>query len=103
MAYGEMTAADRKRLDEGDQAKTVRSWNGNNNPSATDWMLTVSAEQNGREITEADLVDAFEDWSWMGQREEGGHTGTTSCSCRRRAGSGSRRFGRVLRKGTASM
>lgn len=75
MAYGEMTAADRKRLDEGDQAKTVRSWNGNNNPSATDWMLTVSAEQNGREITEADLVDAFEDWSWMGQREEGGHTG----------------------------
>ena len=38
-------------------------------------MLTVSAEQNGREITEADLVDAFEDWSWMGQREEGGHTG----------------------------
>lgn len=75
MAYGEMTAADRRRLDEGDQAKTVRSWNGNNNPSATDWMLTVSAEQNGREITEADLVDAFEDWSWMGQREEGGHTG----------------------------
>lgn len=70
-----LAAADRKRLDEGDQAKTVRSWNGNNNPSATDWMLTVSAEQNGREITEADLVDAFEDWSWMGQREEGGHTG----------------------------
>lgn len=70
-----LAAADRKRLDEGDQAKTVRSWNGNNNPSATDWMLTVSAEQNDREITEADLVDAFEDWSWMGQREEGGHTG----------------------------
>lgn len=70
-----LAAADRRRLDEGDQAKTVRSWNGNNNPSATDWMLTVSAEQNGREITEADLVDAFEDWSWMGQREEGGHTG----------------------------
>lgn len=105
MAYGEMTAADRKRLDEGDQAKTVRSWNGNNNPSATDWMLTVSAEQNGREITEADLVDAFEDWSWMGQREEGGHTGYRHYQLFMQATSrsGSRRFGRVLRRSTASM
>lgn len=105
MAYGEMTAADRKRLDEGDQAKTMKSWNGNSNPSATDWMLTVSAEQNGREITEADLVDAFEDWSWWdnGRKAAIPATGTTSCSCRRRAGSGSRRFERVLRKNTASM
>ena len=75
MAYGEMTEADRKRLDEGDQAKTVKSWNGNSNPAATDWMLTISVEQNGKELTEADLAEAFEDWSWMGQQEEGGHTG----------------------------
>lgn len=74
MAYGEMTADDRKRLTEADQAKTVKSWNGNSNPSATDWMLRLSAEQNGEPVTEEQLAEAFEDWSWMGQLEQGGHT-----------------------------
>ena len=65
MAYGEMSAADKARLAEADQAKAMKSWNGNNNPSATDWMLTVSAEQDGEKITEEQLAEAFGDWSWM--------------------------------------
>lgn len=75
MAYGEMSAADKARLAEADQAKAVKSWNGNANPSSTDWMLTVSAEQDGEKITEEKLAEAFADWSWMGQLEQGSHTG----------------------------
>lgn len=73
-AYGSMTDADVERLDRGNQEEAVKRWNGNRNPSGRDWMLRLSAEQGGRELTEQDLVDAFEDWSWTGQLEQGGNT-----------------------------
>lgn len=74
-AYESMTDADIARLDGGNQEEAVKkTFNGKSNPSAADWMLRLSAEQDGRELTEEDLVAAFEDWTWMGQLEQGGNT-----------------------------
>lgn len=74
-AYGSMTDADIALLDSGNQEEAVKkTFNGRSNPASTDWMLRLSAEQDGHEVTEQDLIDAFEDWAWTGQLEQGGET-----------------------------